>query len=763
MEKTNLEYYNEKSNTTRDDDFALATAYSKSSNCVKAVKYYDKVARIKDTLGQIALYHAGECYMNLNQPAYARTAFEAAAQLDMDVMIQEDALYNYAILSYKLDLNVYDEAVESFELYLRKYPNSPRKTVVYQYLVNVYSSTKNYAKALESLDKVANKDIKLKSAYQLIAFNRGVELYQRSDYQQAIDAFKLVEKYPIDQDISAKAIFWIGDAEYQLKHFDAAVSKYRAFLAMPTSRLSALRNDAYYNIGYAYLANKNYVQTQEAFRVYLTQPGLTDKKKLADAHMRLADEYYRTRENNQDAVNQYIAALELKSGFEDQALYYMARTYGFLGKRDDKIQRLLDIINNYPNSKYVQSSVYEVALTYFNAGNDDKAKRYFEQVIRDYPKSTSVIDAYHNLGNIAFKKGNYEEAEMNYKKVLSDYVVNDTICKREVYALADIYVKQGRLNKKAELSQLYACADSISTQVEDDYYRKAFDLYEDSMYSKSIVEFDDYLSKYPKGKYLKEVLNYKADGLFILKREEEAIAIYKITLLEPNNDFTEVASQRTSKFLFNKGDREGALPYYTRLEQVTSNPELLNNARIGQMRCNFVLENFENAVQYAARVLSANQTPAIRLESEYIHGMSLSKINRFAEALSSLEYVVKNTTTVIASEAKYTIAVGYFDKADMTKSENEVRALLKMKPGYDYWIAKALILQTRILMAKKDLFQAENTIQSVISNYPIKDDGVLAEAGELYDEIMRLKSQPKTIQTPDPGTVIELEDKTGNK
>ncbi|MBI3238431.1 MAG: hypothetical protein HYZ43_06260 [Flavobacteriia bacterium] len=72
-----LEVYNEKSTTTRDDDYALGYAYFKSSQYSKAITYFDKVSRVKDTLGQISLYHAGECYMNLNELAFARKAFGA--------------------------------------------------------------------------------------------------------------------------------------------------------------------------------------------------------------------------------------------------------------------------------------------------------------------------------------------------------------------------------------------------------------------------------------------------------------------------------------------------------------------------------------------------------------------------------------------------------------------------------------------------------------------------------------------------------------
>lgn len=761
-----LEVYNEKSTTTRDDDYALGYAYFKSSQYSKAITYFDKVSRVKDTLGQISLYHAGECYMNLNELAFARKAFGAAAQIDKDLMIQEDALYNYAVLSYKLDLNPYDEAVIALEDYIIKYPNSPRKNVVFQYLVNCYSSTKNYAKALESLDKLPTKDSKLKSAYQLIAFNRGVELYQKSEYKQAIDAFKLVEKYPQSQDVSAKGVFWTADSYFMLKDFTTAIKEYRAFLTMPTAYGSALKADALYSIGYAYLGQEEKVRDQTqiiaAFQQYLQEPNLTNKKKKADATMRLADAYYVTKQNDL-AIEFYDKAYELKMGYEDQALFYSARIFGFKQNRQEKIKRLLDIVNNYSNSKYLLTSVFEVGLSYYNDGNNDQAIRYFNQVVKDYPSSILVKDALHYIGDAYFKKGDYTKAESYFKRVLDEYGTERSTCVRETKALADIYTAQRLLQKVENLANLYPCADSIRFEVEDKYYEQAMESYNKKEYEASVSDFDGYLNKYPDGKYKQEILNYKADALYILKREAEAVAIYKQTLERPNDDFTEIATQRTAKFLYNAYEYEQALPYYTRLEQVSKSPEMTQLAELGLMRCHYVVENFANSAEYAKKVLGNKQiTNTVKLEAEYIKGISLAKTDRFTEALPSLEYVVKNTTTEFAAESKYTIAEGYYKKGDLTKTDTEIRALLKMKPGYDYWIAKGLILQTKVLRDKKDLFQAEQTIRSVIDNYPDDEDGIKQEANDLLEEILQLKNKPKSIQEPS-GTVIEVGgDKSGN-
>lgn len=742
-----LEKYNEKSNTTRDDDYQLGYAYYKSKIYEKAIKMFDKVAREKDALGQVALYHIGESYLKLNNLISARSAFEAAADIEADPKIQEDALYNYAVLSYKLDLNPYDEAVLALEEYLTRYPNSARKNDVNQYLVNVYTSTNNYAKALASLDKLPNKDTKLKTAYQLVAFNQGVEMFQKSEYQKAINSFDLVERYPVDASISGKAKFWTADAYYRLNNMDKAIKGYKDFLAMPATLAPELKADAYYNIGYAYLKKEDITLSGEAFRMYC-QSNIKNKNKLADAYMRVADGYYMTKDN-ENAIKYYKEALALKSGFEDQALFYMAKAYGFSNHEEQKIQHLLDIINNYKNSKYTQTAVYEVALSYKSISKPDydKALRYFTQIVTDYPNSVLLVNSKVEIADIYYKKGEYSKSETEYRKILTEYGEDREVCEKSVRGLIDVYAALRQPEKASQLAVEYSCANISVDEQEGLFYDPAFEAYSDSSYSTAIPQFEKYLERFPNGKYVTETAYFLATSYYATGNKPKAMDWYKKLLEAPNNTYTEFSASRVAQYLYNNGQYEEAIPYYDRLEKTGSKPSVLFNAKLGLMRCNFLIENWTNAAVYAKAVLTSSQiNNTLRLEAEYANGMSNFYLNNFDLAKPSLIWISTNTTTAMGSEAKYSLAEMYFKLEDYTKADAEVRALMKMKPTYNYWVAKGLILQTRILIIQNDLFQAEQTLKSVIDHYPDPDDGILSEANELWDELMQLKNKPKSIE-----------------
>ena len=198
------------------------------------------------------------------------------------------------------------------------------------------------------------------------------------------------------------------------------------------------------------------------------------------------------------------------------------------------------------------------------------------------------------------------------------------------------------------------------------------------------------------------------------------------------------------------------MKYYEKFDNLAAKPTNIFNARLGVMRCAYLTEDFNKSLSYAKLIL---ETPSIntqqKLEGEYSNGMSLFKLNQFNDAIPSLEWLVKNTTTAIGSEAKYTLGEIYFKQNQFGQAETEVKALIKMKPSYNFWVAKGLILQTRINILNDDLFQAEQNLKSVMDYYPIQDDGVLSEASDLWDELMQLKN-PAVIETPEPERKIEI-------
>ena len=748
-----LEEYNQKSATTRDEDYQLGYAYFKSTDYVNAVKMFDKVAKVKDELGQISLYHIGECYLKLNNLYYARNAFELASNLPFDALIEEDALYNYAVLCYKLDYNPFNDAVEAFNLYLTRYPNSNRNQDVYEYLVNVYTTMKDYPAALASLDKIENKDFKLKTAYQLMAYNNGVELFQNGEIEKSIENFKLVKKYPIDPKLNALSYYWLGELHYQKREYPAAINWYRKFLEEPGSFGLTQHNDAFYNIGYCYFSQADYTNAAMSFRTFTQDINETSKEKIADAYLRIGDCYFVQKPaDDNNAIAFYQKAIETGGNQLDYAKFQIGLSYGYLGNQGLKISTMLDIVNNHTGSTFLVPALYEVAETYRVQSDHANAKKYYDQIILDYPTHARVVDAVFQLGVLHFTSKEYSQAETYFLRVLNEFP-NSSRKKEAIESLRDVYTAMGQPDKYFALLQSQNIEIDQSEQ-DDLLFDAAIRPYEDSLYSVAASGFEKYLASFAQPKKELEALYYLGTCQYRLGNKSACIETYKKVLLKPKSIYTEPAALMVSKHEYDLKNYDAAIAAYKQLELSASYAQNLLTAKIGLMRCHTFKKEFDFAKPYAHAVLKDSLAlDNVKIEANYVIGKAEFEVGNYSGALDYFFFVSSKSSSAIGAESHYHIALIYHLQEDFSGSEEEVRAIVKTRGAYGYWVAKSLILQAKNSMAIEDYVQAEYTINSVLKNYKVTDDGILEEAQAVHDLIMNEKNKQKDIQIDNGGTI----------
>lgn len=763
-----LEEYNKKSATTRDEDYQLGFAYYKSGDFENAIPMFDKVARIKDELGQIALYHIGECYLQSDDFLYARNAFEAASVLSFDAAVEEDALYNYAVLSYKLDYNPFDEAVEAMNLFLERYPNSPRKQDMYQYLVNVYTTMGNYKSAMESIDRIEEKDFKMKNAYQIMAYNHGVELFENGEMDQAIEAFGLVKRYPIDTKLNAMSLYWIAEASFSKADYPSAIAQYRAFIDEPGGYGVVEHNDAYYNMAYAYFKQKDYANAIQYFRTFTQDDSETHKEKITDAYLRIGDCYFVRKPNDtpkpddDNAILFYQKAIESGGGQTDYAKFQIGLSYGFKRQYTDKASIMLDIVNNHARSALAVPALYEAGESYRLMSNSDdpthreKAIKYYQQLIHDHPKHSKVVDAIFQIGMQHFTAQEYSLAEKQFLRVVNEYPASERFSEA-LDRLRDVYTAMNRTDEYVAL--LNGLNMDIDENEKDELvYNAAYRAYEDSLFESAAESFKKYLNQFARPKHEIDALFFMADSYRSIGATELSTNAFKQLLEKPTNFYTEEAAGIASKVEYDEGNYQKAADYYVILDNNASYPENKLKAEIGLMRCYTFLEELSVAAEYAKKVLADPLSlDNVKVEAHYVIGKAALEANNFDKAMSEFKEVTEQTSSVLGAEAQYCIALIYNMQEEFKKSEDEVRILMKERAGYDYWVAKALILQSKNSIGLDDYVQAEFTINSVLNGYTIPDDGIIEEANVVLEVINAYKNQEKDLG-PDVDNTIEIGD-----
>ncbi|HPF89609.1 MAG TPA: tetratricopeptide repeat protein [Flavobacteriales bacterium] len=738
----------------REDRYILGYTYMKAGDCKKALDQFNLVANANDSLAQLATYHMADCYLKLNEKNYARTAFKKAYDIGKDPKVTEDALFNYAKLAYELSLDPYHEAINALRNYLKTYPNTPRRNEAYEFLLNVYLKTKNYEAALASLDEIQEKDLRLKEAYQKLAFDRGVELYEGRMYRDAALFFEKALKYPVNQGVNAKAHFWMAESYYGQGDLSAALRKYDDLRNSPGAYATDLYEQAGYGMGYTYFKMKQYGEAATAFRRYVAAEKKATPQR-ADAMVRIGDCYFVTKDNGQ-AVRWYDDAVKAGTDDRDYALYQKGVCQGLDRQFNEKIATLKNLLSAQPDSRYAADAKFQLGETYVALDNDDAAFSYYDQVIKQHPNSPHARKSMLQAAEIQKRRGNVDQAIAQLKEVVSKYPTVDG-SREALAALENIHVEQGRVAEYETYVRSLGFVDPSTLDLDEKYYRSAETLYLDGKCTQAIGAFGDYLDKYPRGAFAVNARFYRGDCLYREGRYEQALPDLEATVQADATQFLESALFGASDILYREKRWEGALEYFAQLEPVASFPQNRLAAQVGQMRCLKELGRSADAAKAAARV-AANSDATADLKSEAGLAVAKDLLDRddLDGAFTRYKAVAGSSTNALGAEAKYHMGYVRYLQQKYTDTEKEVFDLVKKYPSYEHWKAKAFILLADAYVKMDDRFQAKAALQGVIDNST--EPELVAQARERLaiinaSELQQTTPAPREeVVIPMPGT-----------
>ena len=255
--------------------------------------------------------------------------FASAYKMDFDKEVQENAMFNYAKMAYETAYNPYNEAINVFNEYIEKYPNSNNIDEAYEYLSNIYLSTKNYKDALTALEKIKKRNTTLNGAYQKIAYLRGIELFNNLDLEGSLEMLGKSLKYPMNTGIEIQSYYWTAEAYYRLEKYDSAIINYQLLQAIPGAYGTEHYTNSYYGLGYCYFKKKNYSSALNNFKKYTAETKIKNSKILNDAYNRTGDCYFMEKDFA-NAIENYDAGIQMKQMDVDYALYQKALAQGAL-------------------------------------------------------------------------------------------------------------------------------------------------------------------------------------------------------------------------------------------------------------------------------------------------------------------------------------------------------------------------------------------------------------------------------------------------
>lgn len=727
-----------------NEAYELGYSYYATNKYKESVQWFQNAASGNDSLGQNALYYLACAYLKSGNKQSASNEFLATYKLNYNPTLKEDALFNYAKLTYEISYDPFNEALQAFNAYLIDYPNSPHKEEINRYLVNVYLGTRNYAAALASLDNIKNWDSQLQAVYQRLTYYRGVDLFNNNQMGLAATYFDNSLKYNFDQKLHLQAYFWKAEALYREKKYGDAITAYNKYIEQPEAYGKPEYALAEYGIGYANFEQKDYENANIAFRKYADDEKSGDKKRLSDAYNRIADSYF-VRRDFESSIPYYTKNVELDTYEQDYAAYQKALALGVMHNQKEKISTLETFMAQYPKSSYRPSAMVELANTYALDNQPDRALDEYQQVLDNYPNSQFTNHCLLQRGMIYYNQNQNDKAEMAWDEVVKrDKNSADGI--EALNHLKMLYTSSGQVDNMQKKFASYGVNLSQNT-LDSATFSVVKSEYLAENYSKALPDLNSYITKFPQGIFSGEAHFYRAECLYKNKSYDSAYTDYATVAKMPKDYYTETALAKASKIAYDKKDYASALNYYNQLLPIAQYPPNVSGAKIGKMRSNFFLKKYDATIGSADTVLQTPQLDkAIYAEADLLKGRSYFQKEVYDSSEENFKRVPALTNSEMEAEAKYYVAYIDYLKGDVPASEKMVFDLVNQEPSYPNWMAKALILLSDDYVAANDNFQAKQTLNTVIQN--ASDTANVNTAKRRLDMIQEKEkaTAPKPIQ-----------------
>ncbi|RMD68717.1 MAG: hypothetical protein D6818_11195, partial [Bacteroidetes bacterium] len=210
-----LEYYAERTGRMRPEEFyQLAYAQYKVGKYAAAAKNFEQLVQEDSPMGQYAMFYLADCYLKTNNRTAARNAFGAAARMNYEPDLREEALFHYAKLSYELGFD--SDALAAFQ---QIKPDSPWYSQAQEVMSDMFIKTRDYERALAILESIPSMSPQMRRAYQTVAFNRAVQLMQMADDEQAEKYFTKSLDAPVDLALKAQARYWLAEIAHRRKQY----------------------------------------------------------------------------------------------------------------------------------------------------------------------------------------------------------------------------------------------------------------------------------------------------------------------------------------------------------------------------------------------------------------------------------------------------------------------------------------------------------------------------------------------------------------
>ncbi len=693
----------------------------------ESIEHMLSVANEDDAMTQSAYLYVGQARLKSGDYNGAALAFENAANMRWDNNVRETAFYNYAISQSQGGRTPFNKSIDMFEQFLNEYPGSAYYSNVENYLIDAYTTTSDYDKALTSIANIKNPSDRVLKAKQTVLYHKGVQQLRNNKPGDAASSLgQAVGMGSKDSEIFNDSKLWLAEAQYQLGDYKNAAKNQQDYVNAVKST-DANYGLAQYNLGSSLFNQQDYSKAITAFKKAIETNSLNNEM-VAEAYNRIGDSQYYLKDFDGATISYSQAASGRVDASAEYALLRKAIIAGDKNQLAEKIDQLNALINTYPNSSKVPEAMLEKGNAQVLAGKGQEAIATYSTLIDKYPNQPEAREAMLRMALAQKAAGNTDRAISDYWRVIEAYPASNE-AKTAAQDLKHIYADRGELT--AFSRRLNGIAGGPKIDVKE-VEKATFDAAETNYIDKNnIAKLENYLREYPTGAYVSEA-KYYIGHYYYTKRDYNSAMDALNDALAGNEDaaFAQRAMALKGVILLDQDKGEQAYDIYSTWATKATNDDNLTMAQLGMVRAAQEAQMWPEVLNSASNLLESSNTLNAEQEQEVMLARANANANlgNYNEAYADLEQLAANTQSEAGAEAAYAMALYKYEAGKLDEAENHLNALIESDTPHNYWLAKGFILLCDIYHKQGKKQDAVDYLRSLKANYPGKE-------GEIFNEI----------------------------
>ena len=457
---------------------------------------------------------------------------------------------------------------------------------------DIYFSTENYEKALESYQKIMDEYPASKySGYA--GYSKAWAYYKLGFLEDAIIAFgEVVSKYNFEK-IGMESLFKIGECEY----------------------ISGRYNDA-----------------QKSLNDFIGKYPLSEK--AAESYYLMGDAGFRQGEYN-NSIDYFNRAMSISPGakWREFALYRTAQGYLKAGNYDESARRFAECVKNSKNVFLISNSLLGMARNYQMKGMAQDALRVCDDIAVKFPKSDAFIEAYYIKARILNERKRYKEAEGVCLAGI-DKFASPAKTGKLYYELGWAYLKEG--NDKESLSCFETAAKNLKNEnLISSALCKAGDLYLDAGdLDKAMDRYDTVLRSYADSPWA-DYAQFSVGNIFLAEKKfDRAILSFQSAVTNfPGSRLKERIAFRLALAYFGNQDFVRAAQAFGKLAGEESRFYLANSL--------YNMNKYEEALELFREIADNSTDISIAQAAQYQIGWCYYRMNKDMDAAGNFEIFLK--------------------------------------------------------------------------------------------------------------------------